>query len=86
MFIIKKHYEATENNPNFAGEVKDYYEGKSGHTLGHNDFPRDWEINSYGYKTYAAAMRGLKAAIESADWETKQGYWNVTAELVEVNV
>lgn len=86
MFIIKKHYEATETNKNFAGEVRDYYEGKGGHTLGHDDFPCQWEINNYGYTTKSGAARGLKAAIELAEWETKQGHWTVTAELIEVNV
>ncbi|MBQ9167940.1 MAG: hypothetical protein IJX67_05985 [Oscillospiraceae bacterium] len=82
MFIIKKHYEATEYNPNFAGEVKDYYEGKAGHILSSNTFPVKWEIENYGYKTLAAAKRGLKKARELADWETAKGFWNVSVELV----
>ena len=83
-YIIKKHYEATEKNTNFAGEVKDYYQGKAGHTIGfHNNFPTNWEIETFGYVTLAAAKRGLKAAIEYANWETGMGYWNVTATLVE---
>lgn len=84
MYIIKKHYEATENNPNFAGVIKDYYEGKAGHLIGSNGFPTDWEINEYGYKTLSAAKRGLKKVVELANWETEKGYWTVTAELVEV--
>jgi hypothetical protein len=84
MYIIKKHYEATENNPNFAGVIKDYYEGKAGHLIGSNGFTTDWEINEYGYKTLSAAKRGLKKAVELANWETEKGYWTVTAELVEV--
>lgn len=40
MFIINKHYEATESNPNFKGAVKDFYSGKGGHSIGReNEFP-----------------------------------------------
>lgn len=83
MFIIKKHYEATKTNKNFAGEIHDYYCGKAGHTLSQDEIPCKYFINEYGYSTKAAAMRGLKAAKEFADWETKRGHWNVSAELVE---
>lgn len=82
MYIIKKHYEATDSNPNFAGEVKDYYEGKSGHQL-IQPLVR-WEIEEYGYKTIAAAARGLKAVQGLCDWETSKGFWKVSAELVEM--
>lgn len=84
MYIIKKHYEATEKNTNFVGEIRDYYEGKAGYTIGlHNEFPDKWEIETFGYVTLAGAKKGLKAAIELANWETNCGYWNVTAELIE---
>lgn len=82
-YIIKKHYEATENNPNFKGEIKDYYEGKAGHIIGSDHFPAAWEIEEYGYSTKAAAIKGLKVAKELADWETNRGFWNVTVSLVE---
>lgn len=83
-YIIKKHYEATEKNTNFAGEVKDFYQGKGCHTIGtESRFPVKFEIDNYGYTTLAAAKRGLKAAIEFATWETGLGYWNVTATLIE---
>lgn len=83
MFIIKKHYEATENNTNFAGEVKDYYYGKSGELQSIGEFPGEWQIENYGYKTLAAAKRGLAAAQALADWETSRGFWKVSASLVE---
>jgi hypothetical protein len=85
MFIIKKHYVATEANPNFAGEQRTYYEGKAGQLLGdlYGTYPRNWEINEYGYKTYAAAMRGLKAVLDLANWEMGHGKWTITAEVIE---
>lgn len=83
MFIIKKHYEATENNPNYAGEIKDYYEGAGGETLSSNFLPSKWQIETYGYKTMVGAQRGLAKARELAEWETSHGFWNVTVSLVE---
>lgn len=83
-YIIKKHYEATETNKNFAGEVKDFYQGKGGHAIGsQNRFPVKFEIDFYAYTTLAAAKRGLKSATDMAKWETGLGHWNVTVSLVE---
>lgn len=85
-YIIKKHYEATETNLNFKDEVKDYYQGKHQETIGKNYFPTNYFIIEYGYSTKAAATRGLKATQELCDWETARGHWNVSCELIEVNV
>lgn len=82
MYIIKRHYEATENNPNFAGEIKDYYTGKAGEILSTDTLPAQWKIEEYGYKTEAGAKRGLAKAQEMAEWETEHGYWNVSVSLV----
>lgn len=82
MFIIKKHYEATENNPNFAGEVKDYYEGRAGELLSSGEFPSKWQIEEYGYKTLAGAKRGLAKAQELTEWETSRGFWKVSVSIV----
>lgn len=81
-YIIKNHYEATEANTNFAGDIHDWYTGVGGTIIGNkNKFPSEWEIENYGYKTFAAAKRGLKAAQETAEFETKYGFWNVTVEM-----
>lgn len=86
MYIIKTHYEATEANKNFAGEIHDWYSGKGGERLGAKDtFPCAWEIAKYGYKALAPARRGLQAAQSMAEWETGHGYWVVTAEILEIN-
>lgn len=85
MFIIKKNYVGTKENPNFAGEKRTYYEGKAGHLLGDlkGTFPSDWEINEHGYKTYAAALKGLKKVLEINDWEMEMGMWKITSEVIE---
>lgn len=85
MYIIRKHYEATEINPNFAGVVRDYYEGKGGHLLSqHDQSPSNWEIQEYGYRTLAAAKRGLRIVKELCESEEKYGHWKVSAEIIEV--
>lgn len=82
MFIIKWHYEATENNPNFPGEIKDYYMGKAGEILSCNKLPAKGEIEEYGYKTMGQAKRGLAKAQEAAKWENERGFWKVSVSLV----
>lgn len=86
MFIIKVHKEATENNPNFKGEVNDYYYGKNEQLLARNFFPAPWYINEYAYKTKAAAVRGLKAMQDNCDFENEYGSWNSTCEIVQVKI
>lgn len=85
MYIIKKHYEATAKNTNFAGEVQDWYSGKGGAHIGRkNEYPCKGEVNEWGYKNLAGAKRALRAAQELAASETAHGSWNVTVELLEV--
>lgn len=84
MYIIKKHYEATETNLNHAGVIIDYYEGRGGHILSKNQLPSQWEAQEYGYKTLASAKRGLRAVQELCDSEAAWGHWRVSAELVQV--
>lgn len=67
-YIIKKHYEATEDNNEFKGQVHDYYEGKAETLIGGEDkFPASWEIDTYAYTTLQGAKRGLKKAQELAE-------------------
>lgn len=86
MYIIKKHYEATAKNTNFAGDVLDWYYGKKGTLLsgGFGELPSQGEIDSFGYTGRAGAKRALRAAQELAASETAHGSWNVTVELLEV--
>lgn len=84
MYIIKKHYVATENNIIFNGVVMDYYEGKGMTILSENQLPSDWTAQTYGYKTLAGAKRGLNAVNALCESETKDGAWVVTAEIISV--
>jgi hypothetical protein len=87
MYIIKKHYEATETNENFKGETQTWYCGKQGSDcrVDGNEGTNYLEtfVKYYGYATKAGATKALKSAKELAEWETRKGYWKVTAELVE---
>ena len=87
MYIIKKHYEATETNENFKGETQTWYCGKCGADCRvdgneHTNYLRCF-LDHYAYSTKAGATKALKSAKELAEWETKAGHWKVTAELVE---
>lgn len=85
MYIIKIHYVATDVNPNFRGEVHDWYEGKGTTPLTKNELPPEWMINEYGYKTLASAKKGLQVAERCCENENKYGFWTSTAELIQVN-
>lgn len=86
MFIIKVYKEATENNPNFKGDVIDLYYGKNQQLLARNSFPTPWYINEYAYKTKAAAVRGLNAMRDNCDFKNEAGYWVCSCELVKVDM
>lgn len=86
MYIIKKHYEATESNQNFAGQVHEWCCGKGGELIAAQDtFPTAYTINEYGYKTLTSAKRGLAAAKRLADWESSHGHWIISVEIVKVD-
>lgn len=83
-YIIKKDYQATEKNTNYAGEHKVYYRGKNEMTV---CLECAYDVKTYGYTTKAALARGLKKAQELADWEMNNGgFWDITISYVEVEV
>ena len=85
MYIIKIHYVATDANPNFKGQTQDWYEGKGTTALSQNEFPPQWMISEYGYKTLSGAKKGLQAVERNCEFENRYGYWTATAELIQVN-
>lgn len=85
-YLIKHHYEATENNPNFKGSVQDWYEGKGGRLLSRDRLPFKYEIIEDGYLTKSAATRRLMKAKEEDEAETADGYWNVTCSIETIEV
>lgn len=82
-YVIKKHYEATETNLNFKGEIRDYFEGRGGELLASDCFPTEGQVEAFGYCTLAGAKMALRKAQELAEWETSHGHWTVTASLVQ---
>lgn len=83
-FVIKVTCEATENNNNFKGETRTYYKAKNS-TVENPDHLK-YFAKEYGYTTKAAAAMGLKREIDLAEWETANGYWKDTCELLEIEI
>ena len=84
VYIYKKHYEATENNPYFAGDIIDYYYGKKENLLSVNAMPIQYFIDNYAYKTKAAICKAMKTEHELVEWENEKGFWKVSIEIIEV--
>jgi hypothetical protein len=90
MYIIKKHYEATETNENFKGEKQVWYCGKQGadcraDTNEGTNYLKSF-IKYHGYATKAGATKAFNSAKDLAEWETKAGHWAVSCELIKVEI
>ena len=85
-YLVKTHYEATEQNDRQYGRKCDFYIGKNGIVIGTNEEPYTHTIVEYGYTTKATASKGLKARQKDAEEEAALGFWNVTAELIEYHI
>lgn len=81
-YIIKKTYEAREDGGYFKKGYKQVWFLAKGRT-GDQD-----ELTSYvasqGYERKCDAVRRLKFEEKYSNWESAQGFWNITNELVEV--
>ena len=86
-YAIKTTYTATESNLNFKGETQIWHTGKQSMPLCNKDEePRwGWLLGEYGFKTIAAATKGLNARKELAESEERYGAWKVQVEVVEFN-
>lgn len=82
-YLIHTHYEATEANPNFAGETRDYYIGKGGKV---NDKLYSWVISNEGYDKMCHASRMLKIHQGYNKDEESRGYWKISSEIISVEV
>lgn len=83
MFGIKCVATATNDNPNFAGEVKTYYYGKKQARLDDEGKVLKWCVDEYGY---SKAERGLKS-LEKVFTETSvkfPSYWTYEFSIVEL--
>lgn len=85
-YFIKKHYEATESNENFAGEVKDFYCGKGMTSCSEFFKYFNYYIKNNAYTRLCDAKRAYKAHLELANSEMKYGFWKVSVEIVEFEV
>ena len=86
MFGIKCIATATNDNPNFAGEVKTYYYGKKQAHLDDEGKVLKWCVDEYGYSKKAMAERGLKS-LEKVFTETSvkfPSYWTYEFSIVEL--
>jgi hypothetical protein len=83
-FVVKVICEATENNENFKGETRIYYKAKNASTQ--NPDHLKFFAKEYGYATKAAAIKGFKRELDLAEWETANGFWKDTCELLEVEI
>lgn len=84
-YLIKDTLIATENNPNFAGQRRTYWNGTNVITEDECSVKHIAKVD--GYKTKAGATKGLKKQKELAEWETERGYWKHTSvEIVEIEI
>ena len=84
-YLIRTDYEKLGD---FPGENHSWWLGSRASGGGMTRNPSDVEriAREYGYRTKAAASRGLKAEKESNVWEAALGHWLPTARIVEVEV
>ena len=86
-YLVKETSTATEQNPNYAGDVSIYYFGKAEQMLAREGthIPRDnfnhieWYIAEYGYSRKCDAKRAYTYRHPE---NTK--FWTSTVEIVEV--
>ena len=88
MYIIKITYTSTDKNDRFApGTQIVYYFGRNDTTLGRaNELPLEWELNRHAFTRLAGAKTALRVAVEHATFEERFGFWNVTPELIKVDL
>ena len=92
-YLIKKHCEATELLTISTGRVQDYYYGDtsvvrniSGDYLSRDNLPSNELIKMFGYKSAEDASEKLTDMRNKAEFTTTHNMWNITVELVEVDV
>lgn len=72
----------------FPGEDHSWWSGSRAAGGGMTRDPADIVrlARHYGYRTKAAACRGLKAEQDNNQWEASLGHWFPTAHIIEVEV
>ena len=90
-YLVKQISVATEQNPNFAGQVSVSFYGKGDEPIGHtgthaeavHDYaePNHYSIKEYGYSRKRDALRNWTYRHPE---NTK--FWNSTVEIIEVEI
>ena len=84
-YLIKKHCEATERCTIALDRVQDYYYGILGNFLSRDFLPSEEVIQSCGYDSKTDAEERLEVMKQNSSMESS-GYWNITVEIIEVEV
>ena len=84
-YLIKSVSVATQENPNFAGETRVYLHGKHLCTEYKEEYLKFY-AKEYGYNTAVGAAQRYKSLSDTFKWETEQGFWESTCEIIAVEV
>lgn len=84
-YLIKKHCEATERCTVALSRIQDYYYGIVGNFLSRDFIPAEETIRALGYDSQIDAEERLEAMRKHIPMESS-GYWNITVEIIEVEV
>lgn len=85
-YLVKKHCEATEICTIATGRIQDYYYGTGRGHLDRDFLPHPEQIRAYGFQTREEAEVKLAAIQEAIPLETASRLWNITAEIIQVEV
>lgn len=83
--MIIKNYEATNSNPNFAGDRQKWMCGKRDYCVEFNKNYVKAFAKEHGFSTKAALAKALKKEQELVDFENSYGYWKISLSTIEVN-
>lgn len=84
-YIIKKHCEATVTCTIALDRIQDYYYGNGSNFLSRDFLPPEDVIRVHGYNSRTEAEERLEAMKAHIPMESG-GYWNITVEIVELEV
>lgn len=84
-FLVKKHCEATERCTIALDRNQDYYYGNIGSFLSRDFLPSEEKIRAFGYDSRADVEERLEAMKQHIPMESS-GYWDITVEIIEVEV
>lgn len=85
-YLVKKHCEATEICTIATGRIQDYYYGTGRGYLDRDFLPHVERIRALGFQTREEAEVKLAAIQAAIPLETASRCWNITAEIIRVEV